>query len=159
MTQYEYDAGYFETLLAKGRQVVKADIDQSACRLVTFLDNNRKAEIFKFPFSYSFPMNSCQGTSLLFKFLLEEKYGIDRAVIVKGTKRNRYESHYWVELDGNIYDLTAHQFRGVREPIIGETYSPLKRRFPTQVADREYDFLDRETVNAFHRGNVFDFGL
>ena len=145
-------------LLAEGRHQVKTDIDQSAWRLTDFLERNNNTEVFKFPHSFSFPTNCCQGSSLLFKLLLEEKYGIERAKIIKGRKRRKHEFHYWVELDGNIYDLSGHQFRGVPTPIVGESESKLKKRFPIQVEDQEYDFLDRDEVLALHRGDGFGFG-
>ena len=31
--------------------------------------------------------------------------------VVKGDTRDRRESHYWLEIDGLVYDLTLDQFQ------------------------------------------------
>lgn len=99
------------------------------------------------PFFSSFPENSCQGASvylsLFFTWLAPESV----VRVVKGSHRKLDHHHYWVELDGKVFDLTNDQF----ECWLGERYSDLdapvyaKRNHPL----RNY-FFYKEKVLPIH---------
>lgn len=136
------------------QEFLHQNITASAERLLTFLDLNRVEDIFEFPFSYSFPRNACESVSMIFAFLVEERYGVRDAAIIRGTDPKRYEHHFWVRVRGRIYDLTAQQFRS-RGPILGAVATPLARRFKEQQEMHEADFIDQaEVIDLFHRGII-----
>lgn len=135
---------------------LKAQISQSACILIDFLTENRATEVFEFPFSHSYPRNCCESVSMIFSYLLEDKYGLPDVTIIRGTKPRLHEHHFWVRAAGLLYDLTAHQFPR-RRPILGLERHALFASFPEHRAIHEYGFVDREEVLALHRADVIPF--
>ena len=139
---------------------LKAQISQSARVLIDFLTENRATDTFEFPFSHSYPRNCCESVSMIFSYLLEEKYGLPDVTIIRGTKPRLHEHHVWVRAAGSLYDLTAHQFPG-RRPILGvERHAErhaLFGSFPEHRAIHEHGFVDREEVLALHRAGVIPF--
>jgi hypothetical protein len=77
----------------------------------------------------SFPKNSCQGASLLLGMMLQENKPLSDVMYVKGEDYNGC-CHYWLEVDGLIFDITADQFEGIDRPIYGELSQPLIDIFP-----------------------------
>jgi hypothetical protein len=136
------------------QEALHRNITASAERLIAFLDINRDEEIFEFPFAFSFPRNACESVSMIFPFLVEERYGIADTAIIRGTDPKKYEHHFWVQVGDRIYDLTAQQFRG-RRSILGAAATPLAARFKEQREMHEVDFVDREEViDLFRRGII-----
>lgn len=135
---------------------LKAQISQSAHILIDFLTENRATDAFEFPFSHSYPRNCCESVSMIFSYLLEDKYGLPDITIIRGTKPRLHEHHFWVRAAGSLYDLTAHQFPGHR-PIIGVERHALFASFPKHRAIHEHGFVDRERVLALHRAGVIPF--
>lgn len=86
-----------------------------------FQSNCNKLDKIGIPFFYSFPTNACQGASvylsLFFTWLVPEA----TVRVVKGSHRTLDHHHYWVELDGKVFDLTNAQF----ESWLGERYPEL----------------------------------
>lgn len=113
------------------QEFLHRNITASAERLLAFLNLNRVKVIFEFPFFYSFPYNACESVSVIFAFLVEERYGVRDTAIIRGTDPERYEQHFWVRVRGRIYDLTAQQFRG-RRPVLGAIATPVAMRFDEQ---------------------------
>ncbi|WP_051003720.1 hypothetical protein [Sphingobium sp. SYK-6] len=136
------------------QEFLHRNITASAERLLAFLDLNRVEGIFEFPSSRSFPHNACQRVSMIFAFLVEERYAVRDAAIIRGTNPRRYEHHFWVRACGRIYDLTAQQFRG-RRPILGMVATPLARRFNEQQEMHDADSVERaEVIDLFRRGII-----
>lgn len=81
------------------------------------------------PFFHDFPKNSAEGSSVYLAFLASEKYPTLPIDVVYASNQAG-EQHYWVEVNGQIYDITADQFEGITAPIYGESTSPLQQRFP-----------------------------
>lgn len=134
----------------------RADIDQSARVLLDFLERNSRKQMFKFPFSYSFPKNACESASLILTYLLEEKYKIDDVAIIKGSKASGYDNHFWVVVGGLTYDLTAHQFPGV-EPVIGALADPMHHTYDDWTVEDGRDFVERDEVVARYKAGVIPF--
>ncbi|WP_080157527.1 hypothetical protein [Photobacterium piscicola] len=109
----------------------------------------------------SFPKNSCQGASILLGMMLKEKYPSSQVIYVKGEDTNNY-CHYWLEVDGFIFDITADQFDEVELPIYGEISQPLLTKFPilskTSIS-KELLISDvtNETYNQFMKMNLNDY--
>lgn len=135
------------------RPLGKANLDGSAGRLMAFLEANRAAEAFKFPFSYSYPRNCCESVSLILTYLLEEKYSLTNVVVIKGTKPRKHEHHFWVMVGNLCYDLTAHQFPK-RKPIIGVLAHSLFFSFSEWKIEHGRDFVNREEVLSLYRAGI-----
>ncbi len=82
-----------------------------------------------FPFFEDFPKNSAEGASVYLAFMASEKYPTLPIDVVYASN-DVGDRHYWVEVNGQIYDITADQFEGITAPIYGESTSPLQERFP-----------------------------
>ncbi|WP_229668169.1 hypothetical protein [Stakelama pacifica] len=135
---------------------LKAQINQSARVLIDFVTENRATDAFEFPFSHSYPRNCCESVSMIFSYLLEDKYALPDVTIIRGTKPRLHEHHFWVRAAGSLYDLTAQQFPG-RLPILGVERHALFASFPEHRAIHEHGFVDREEVLALHRAGVIPF--
>lgn len=133
---------------------LKPQVDASARRLLAFLERNREEELIAFPFSYSFPRNCCESASLILIYLIEEKYGLDDILLIKGTRPRKQEHHFWVSAKTWLYDLTAHQFPR-RRPIIGAPAHSLFFSFAEWKIERGRDFVDRDLIlDGFRRGVI-----
>ncbi|OUR63452.1 hypothetical protein A9Q74_01010 [Colwellia sp. 39_35_sub15_T18] len=73
----------------------------------------------KLPFFDDFPDNCCEGASCFLAFYFMAKFPKKDVFVIHGKSSDGYENHYWVEVDGLIYDLTADQFDEVDKPIFG----------------------------------------
>lgn len=82
------------------------------------------------PFLHSFPQNSCEIVSYLFAKITHDKYPASDIRIIEGSDYNKAESHFWVLVDGYVYDLTGDQFGDIDGPIIGAIENLLAARFP-----------------------------
>ena len=83
----------------------------------------------KLPFFEDFPKNCCEGASCFLAFYLMDKYPEKDVSVIHGKSSDGIENHYWVEVDGFIYDLTADQFEEVDKPIYGAKHHPLSHWF------------------------------
>ncbi|WP_339010162.1 hypothetical protein [Aeromonas popoffii] len=89
------------------------------------------------PFFTSFPLNCCQGATVVFGMLVKLLPTQHTVTVVKGDTRDGRESHYWVEIDGLVYDLTLDQFQetlgrrfeGINAPLYGAAKHPLRMHF------------------------------
>lgn len=142
--------------MTDGEQATKANLDRSARALLAFLARNLQERLFDYPFGSSYPKNNCESVSLIFTYLLEEKYQLGNVRIIKGTNR-RHEHHLWVLAGDLIYDLTAHQFPS-REPVIGALADKfLLDEYPDWSVEPKRDFVDRNEVIALYRAGVIPF--
>lgn len=69
-----------------------------------------KLDRMGFPHFYNFPVNCCQGSSILLGLEASQKFPASKIEVVLGSTRKRDIHHYWVEIDNKIYDLTIDQF-------------------------------------------------
>lgn len=135
----------------------KLELDQSAARLLAFLERNRRERIFDYPFGYSYPQNCCESVSLILTYLLEEKYQLKNVRVIRGSKPCGYEHHFWVMAGDWTYDLTAHQFEGYK-PIIGVlAHALFLDTFPDWLLVCDRSFVDRDEVVALFRSGVIPF--
>ncbi|HIF9068998.1 TPA: hypothetical protein ACX6QT_001529 [Photobacterium damselae] len=84
------------------------------------------------PGFWNFPVGSCQGASLFLGKVIEESFPESAIEYVEATD-NYGEIHFWLTVDGHIFDITADQFPEVNEPIYGSTSSSLQAKFKNTV--------------------------
>lgn len=135
---------------------MKRSLDASALTLIAFMEENRVDDRFRFPFSYSYPRNCCEGVSLIFRYLASEKYGLD-VEVWRGRKRSG-EMHFWnVTAGGLIYDLTCSQFAKA-EPVIGKFISATSTRFRHEtIVHRAENHIERDMVVSAYRAGIVPF--
>lgn len=94
------------------------------------------------PFFQEFPENCCEGASFFFGHIAQDMFPNETIEIVKGCRfhDNRDEYHYWVEINGGIFDLTADQFNNVGTPIFGEK---------TESSHLGFRELEREFISCY----------
>ena len=100
-----------------------------------------------------FPKNCCEGASNFFAFYLMDKFPHKDVQVVHGTNEDNSENHFWVEVDGLIYDLTVDQFEEVDVPIYGVKSHPMSFLFPsTSEVPASCSFiLYAENVHGFKK--------
>lgn len=83
------------------------------------------------PFFSGFPKNCCEGASFFFGYCISTLFPRNDVEIIKGVRQynGHTEYHFWIEVDGLIYDLTADQFNCTSLPVIGEVNHPLHNQF------------------------------
>lgn len=89
------------------------------------------------PFFCIYPLNCCQGASILLGQLILDLHPNAKVTIVKGDSRKDNNYHYWLEVDKKIFDLTVEQFVSwmdkkyhcLYSPIYGEKKHPLAGYF------------------------------
>ncbi|MGA3699972.1 hypothetical protein ACPAVH_29550 [Enterobacteriaceae bacterium TYF_5] len=69
-----------------------------------------KLDSMGFPFFFDFPVNCCQGSSILLGLEASQNFSTSKIEIILGSTRKRDIHHYWVEIDSKVYDLTIDQF-------------------------------------------------
>ncbi|ENC6656014.1 hypothetical protein ABKY47_000414 [Aeromonas hydrophila] len=120
--------------------------------------HHEQLDEMNFPFFSMFPENCCQGASIMLGMLAEFFIPTCSVVIIKGSARGFDTNyHYWLTVDGRVYDLTLDQFQStlgnkfdqLRHPLFNSPKHPLrmhffhKNRFST--IDAYLDFCDQYT--------------
>lgn len=120
--------------------------------------HHEQLDEMSFPFFSMFPENCCQGASIMLGMLAEFFIPTCSVVIIKGRTRGFGTNyHYWLTVDGRVYDLTLDQFQStlgnkfdqLRRPLFSSAKHPLrmhffhKNRFST--IDAYLDFCDQYT--------------
>jgi len=69
-------------------------------------------KILIFHFFMSFLRTAVKGASFFFGYIAQDIVPSETIEIVKGQRsyNGQVEHHYWIESDGNIFDLTVDQF-------------------------------------------------
>lgn len=73
-------------------------------------------ESLRIPFIHSFPQNCCEHSSYLLAMLLWSLGDRNDIYVVEGECRG--ESHYWVEVNGDVFDITIDQFNGFSDVVL-----------------------------------------
>lgn len=81
------------------------------------------------PFFSGFPKNSCRGASIYLGYLLNERFPDSMVQLIHGSHRYKNEHHYWLEIDGYTFDITADQFDQYTSPIYASLANPLQAYF------------------------------
>lgn len=101
--------------------------------------HHQKLNNMGMPFFASYPVNSCQGCSILLGSILQRIYPYESIKIIHGKTRNPNmdEHHFWLEFKSRIYDLTIAQFSDyfpneldqIKMPIYAASKHPLRNHF------------------------------
>ena len=82
------------------------------------------------PFVHSYPRGSCELISVHLSLVLENANPGKEVQIVRAYHRSSGKWHYWVEMETLAIDLTAHQFKMYRGPLVCAKPNPLEIYFP-----------------------------
>lgn len=80
------------------------------------------------PFFHSFPTNCCESSSIFLGKFLADRYPNSTVLIVRGAN-SASEQHFWVEINGLVFDITADQYTNILAPIYGQETNPLEKTF------------------------------
>lgn len=112
---------------------------------------------FNLPYLHGFPHNCCEIVSHLFAELIYDKYPESEIRIVEAWNHIKSECHFWITVDGYVYDLTSDQFQSCNGPILGVKENPLIAQFgtikiiPFKEAINNFDLVKRkEQLEAIH---------
>ncbi|MEI8610043.1 hypothetical protein P4S70_14045 [Enterovibrio sp. Hal110] len=96
------------------------------------------------PFFSHFPQNCCEHTSVFLGFYISLVFPELETEIVRGRNESIHglQYHFWLEISGQVVDLTIDQFKGYSAPIYAGNAHPLAEAF---VEDK------RETIGAYMR--------
>ncbi len=79
------------------------------------------------PFLHSYPCGCCEFISTHLGLVLDSRFDVQ---IARAYDRQGNNWHFWVELEGLVLDLTAHQFEQYDAPLICLIPSPMEGYFP-----------------------------
>lgn len=97
------------------------------------------------PGFWRFPTGACEGASLFLGYMLKELFPESNIDYIKGYKISGM-MHFWLDIDGFIYDITADQFPQVDSPIYAARVQPLAAIFN--------DLEIQPIKEAFHKSDV-----
>ncbi|MGR6858961.1 hypothetical protein ACU5EH_00685 [Aliivibrio salmonicida] len=113
-------------------------------------------DVIELPFFHRFPINSCESASYFLGVLLANNFPDKDVVIVEGYEHKSDERHFWVEVDGQIIDITADQFPSVSKPIYGGSIHPLAKKFKSDSKiDAQKGFEKFDLIDATQKANVY----
>ena len=75
------------------------------------------SESKRIPFLHKFPNDCCEHASYLLGGVINKLHPNSSVLLVTGKYKNI--EHYWLLIDGLLYDLTIDQFPGISAPLIG----------------------------------------
>ena len=81
------------------------------------LDSPIDSKSKRIPFIHDFPKNCCEYASIFFGIIAKKNRPKSEVMLIEGKHRN--ERHFWLSIDGLIYDITADQFIEHSKPLIG----------------------------------------
>ena len=111
-----------------------------------YLENHK--DTLELPFISRFPTNSCEIASLVLAYIFKDEYPDIDFFIVKA-KKPSCGLHFWVEAEGNIFDLTADQLENINSPIFGEPSAPqlheykIYEKSEIRAELKDHDWSDR----------------
>ena len=88
---------------------------------------NKNAQASRLPWFHSFPRNSCESSSSYLARALKKRHPELGISVMKGTGSKG--SHFWVEAEGYVLDLTIDPFDEYRPPIFNFAPHPSHKLF------------------------------
>lgn len=93
-----------------------------------FIENKSNIQL---AFIWQFPRNCCEISSLVLGMLLSIEFPDKYIFFIQGSSEIRTEHHFWVEIDDEVFDITANQFDEIEKPIYGGQAHPvINKKFP-----------------------------
>ncbi len=103
------------------------------------------SESRRIPFIHDFPKGACEITSYIYAKLLHEQMPCKDIKLVSGSYDG--ESHYWVNVNDLVYDLTFDQFKEVDEPLFEAATDSITNLKASTVSDIEGAFSEWDQVH------------
>ena len=75
------------------------------------------SESKRIPFLHKFPKGCCEYASYLLGAVVKKLHPNSNVLLVTGKYKNT--DHFWLLIDGLLFDLTIDQFPSVSKPLIG----------------------------------------
>jgi len=101
-----------------------------------------------------FPFNSCETTSLLLGKAISDIHPSKEVLYVDGSCKNGKGRHFWIEVDGLCFDLTADQFKNIKLPFFGVDQNEHSKYF---LADTKSNIEEQFESNDFYTSKVEQF--
>lgn len=102
----------------------------------------------------NFPVGSCEGAALFLGNMLHELFPEKTIEYIKGYK-DCGEMHFWLKVDGLVYDITADQFPEIPSPLYGADSQPLESIFnDTEVTPIELAFSMSDITNSTYKNSL-----
>lgn len=116
-----------------------------------FKKSNRNIDLPNF---WRFPTDSCEGASLFLGNILKELFPESIILYIKGYNPNG-RIHFWLNVDGLIFDITADQFPEVDIPIYASKVQPLETEFnDLEIRPIEEAFLESDVTNSTYKNTL-----
>lgn len=97
------------------------------------------------PGFWRFPTGACEGASLFLGNMLKELFPDSKITYIKGYSHSG-SIHFWLDVDGLIFDITADQFSEVDSPIYASSIQPL---------ETDFNDLEKQTIEeAFLKSDI-----
>ncbi len=84
--------------------------------LASVVDSESK----RIPFLHKFPSDCCEPATYLLGAAINTIHPNSDILIYTGKYKNI--NHFWLTVDGLIFDITIDQFKNIKEPIIGSRH-------------------------------------
>ena len=119
---------------------MKSEIEDLGLKIRSIYEKGAAEGFSLFMGSFQFPKNSCEGASRVFAHAVIQRYPSCNVRLVEGYDHPNDDTHYWVLIDGLVYDLTCDQFDGFSNQILGKVTNPLIKKFSN------LEFFDGEDI-------------
>ena len=134
---------------------MKNEVVQLAKKIRLIFESHK--EKVDLPHFYGFPENSCEGASCYLGFFLLKEFPSLKIEVIHGDN-GCDEHHFWVEVNGKIYDITVDQFLEVDSPVYEGLIHPLANRFKfTERKFASIAMLEYEGVEEERKNNVYSY--
>lgn len=81
------------------------------------------------PFMRQFPRNCCESASMILGVIFDRCYPDRQIQLIESNSTFDRGMHFWIEVDGSVYDITCDQFDHFSGPIVGGSRDSLSRYF------------------------------
>ncbi|MET3177847.1 UNVERIFIED_ORG: hypothetical protein ABIC43_000986 [Variovorax guangxiensis] len=111
-------------MLQATSEILNADL----LAAVAFFQDDQDA--IDLPFIGTYPKNCCESVSTILAAVLAARYPESTVRLVEGYSREKNNYHFWVEVDDQVLDATAHQFAAYPASFVCPVPSPLAMEYP-----------------------------
>jgi hypothetical protein len=125
---------------------MKSEIVDLGMKIRSIYEQGAADKFALFMGSFEFPKNSCEGASRVFAHIVNTLYPSCEIHLVEGCDHPSDDRHYWVLVDGLVYDLTCDQFEGFSTIILGNSSNPLSKKFSPLETFEEADIFQNWSV-------------
>lgn len=134
------------------------NIIELAKHIRAIYEKAKEDKFYLFMGSFQFPKNSCEGSSRIFAYIVQNLYLDADVKIIKGYCYSKNEYHYWTLVNGLVYDLTCDQFEDFNSVILGEERTSLSEEFnDTEIFTEENIFDNWNLGSEYDKFQTIDY--